>query len=317
MTSTELTGQVMLRPSTQEDIALRVRWLNDPEVTEFTRVEVGEVTQESAERRAAGRTDPVWMIEVDGRPIGCCDLRLEAARQQAGFGIVIGEKEYWGRGYGAAALREVLRRGFGEMHLHRIDLTVFAQNHRGLRCYRKCGFRCEGLHRQAVWKRGRWVDVVSMAILRSEWEALIRPPDGVGEFTLAEYDQLAALWQAAGLSPRASDTKEEVAKKLRRDPDLFLVARREGRIVGSVIGGWDGRRGWVYRMAVHPECRREGVGSALLRELEVRLQRKGALTIRLVYDLNNTAAEAFYRSLGYQPNPACGLMHKPCGKGET
>ncbi len=165
------TGRVTLRPSTREDIPLRVRWLNDPEVTEFTGVDVGKVTPESTERYLAEKTNPDWMIEVDGRPIGCCDLRVDEAARQAGFGIVIGEKECWGHGYGTQALREVLRIAFEELGLHRVHLVAFATNHRAIWCYAKCGFRCEGAHRQSFWKRGHWRDQVTMAILRSEWEA--------------------------------------------------------------------------------------------------------------------------------------------------
>ena len=153
-------------------------------------------------------------------------------------------------------------------------------------------------------------------------------------FTINDYDQVAKLWRAAGLSPRPSDTRDEVAKKLRCDPDLFLVAVaqlahvaqlvlslpkepppglrshgevgsavsviRSGRwIVGTVIGGWDGRRGWVYRMAVHPDYQRRGIGTALMRDLEERFRAKGALAINVIYNTDNARARAFYCSLGY------------------
>ena len=68
-----------------------------------------------------------------------------------------------------------------------------------------------------------------------------------------------------------------MALKVERDPDLFLVATLDGRIVGAVMGGWDGRRAYVYHLAVVHELRRRGVGDALMDELEERLRRKGAL----------------------------------------
>ena len=167
--------RVRLRPVTEADLPDYARWLNDPEVTEFTAME-GPVMLKGEREWFARISDPksdtrCWAIEVDGRHIGNCALQLDASGETAGFGILIGDKTQWNKGYGAAALREVLRIGFEEMGLHRIHLQAFAENARGIRCYEKCGFRHEGLHRQARWKRGEWRDMVSMAILREEWEA--------------------------------------------------------------------------------------------------------------------------------------------------
>ena len=169
-------ARVRLRAITEANLPDYVRWLNDPEVTEFTALESGNATLEGEREWFAQISDPDsrnrnLAIEVDGRHVGNCALMPDGAGRTAGFGIIIGEKAAWGKGYGTAALREVLRMGFEEMGLHRIHLEAFGGNARGLRCYEKCGFRREGLHRQARWKRGRWVDVVSMAILQEEWEA--------------------------------------------------------------------------------------------------------------------------------------------------
>jgi len=168
--------RVCLRPITEADLPDYLRWLSDPEVTEFTAME-GPITLEGEREWFARVSDPEsgirnWAIEVDGRHIGNCALHLDKrSGPTAGFGIVIGDKAAWNKGYGTAALREVLRIGFEEVGLHRIHLQAFAENARGIRCYEKCGFRREGLQRQAWFKRGRWIDVVTMAILREEWEA--------------------------------------------------------------------------------------------------------------------------------------------------
>jgi RimJ/RimL family protein N-acetyltransferase len=168
--------RLRLRPHTAADLPNYVTWLNDPDVTEFTALESGNVTLEGEREWFATISDPEsrtrnWAIEVDGRHIGNCALHLHESGEMAGFGIIIGDKTQWGKGYGTAALREVLRIGFEEMGLHRIHLQAFAGNARGIRCYEKCGFRHEGVLRQARFKRGRWVDVATMAILREEWEA--------------------------------------------------------------------------------------------------------------------------------------------------
>lgn len=124
---------------------------------------------------------------------------------------------------------------------------------------------------------------------------------------------MAQLWNIAGLPPRSADTRDEIAKKLRRDPDLFLVACRGSRIIGTVIGGWDGRRGWVYRMAVHPDYQRQGIGRALMSELESRFRSKGALAVNLLYDSDNAQARAFYKSMGYEERKGIGVMAKALG----
>jgi RimJ/RimL family protein N-acetyltransferase len=315
-----MMAQINLRPVAEEDLPNYVLWLNDPEVTQFLQgVEAGNVTLES-EREwlkaiTADELDHTWAIEIDGRHIGSSRLHLDAGQATASFGLVIGDKAAWNKGYGQAVLQEVLRRGFEELDLHRIYLTVFARNYRAQRCYEKCGFRLEGTMRQSVLKRGRWEDIIRMAILREEWEALQAPPTEAGEiqlreFRLSDYEQLRALWQASGLPPRPSDREEEVAKKLARDPDLFLVAWEGARIIGSVIGGWDGRRGYIYRLAVLPDCQRRGVGRRLIKELEKRFRSKGTLAVNLNYDAGNPRARAFYRSLGYEERKGAGVMGK-------
>ena len=110
------------------------------------------------------------------------------------------------------------------------------------------------------------------------------------------------LWRTAGtgiqLSP--SDRPEEIHKKLQRDPDLFLVAEEEGRIVGAVLGGFDGRRGMVYHLAVDPSLRRRGIGRALMVEMETRLRAKGCLKYYLLITHGNAEARHFYRALGWE-----------------
>jgi RimJ/RimL family protein N-acetyltransferase len=312
-------AQVRLRPITEADLPDYVEWLNDPEVTRFTQIE-GPLTLEHEREWFRRVTAPEsktrsWAIEAHGRHIGNCALMPDESGETAGFGVIIGDKSQWGKGYGTAALREVLRIGFEEMGLRRVHLTAFAGNARGIRCYEKCGFRHEGVRRRHFLKRGRWENVVCMGILRDEWQATASSWRGEGlkirEFILSEYDDVAELWRAAELPPRPLfDNRTEIAKKLRRDPDLFLVALEGGRIVGTVIGGWDGRRGWIYRMAVHPDCQRRGIGRALMAEVEGRLRSKGALAINAVYNETNVAASSFYEAIGYDHRDGVGVMGK-------
>jgi ribosomal protein S18 acetylase RimI-like enzyme len=125
-------------------------------------------------------------------------------------------------------------------------------------------------------------------------------------FALDDYPAVLALWQAAGpgLEVRPSDAQPEVAKKLARDPDLFLVAQAEGVVVGVIMGAWDGRRGWLHHLAVAQDYRDRGVASALVSEVEQRLRAKGCLKVNLLVQASNLAARRLYERLGYAEMPA-------------
>jgi RimJ/RimL family protein N-acetyltransferase len=175
--------QINLRPVTEADLPNYVLWLNDPEITQYLGLDPGKITLEGerewlARITAPDSSDHVWAITADGETIGCCSLTLDGTRQNASFGIHIGDKACWGQGYGTAAVGEVLRAGFEELGLHRVHLGVFPENPRAVRCYEKCGFRHEGLMRQARLKGGQWRDLVTMAILREEWEGRDRQNAG-------------------------------------------------------------------------------------------------------------------------------------------
>jgi ribosomal protein S18 acetylase RimI-like enzyme len=116
-----------------------------------------------------------------------------------------------------------------------------------------------------------------------------------------DYKPVLALWQNAGDGVRLgrSDSLDEIEKKLLRDPDLFLLAEDQGRIVGSVIGGFDGRRGLVYHLAVSLGCRQKGLGDRLMRELEDRLRAKGCLRVYLLVTKDNLGAIRFYEKRGW------------------
>ncbi len=132
------------------------------------------------------------------------------------------------------------------------------------------------------------------------------PPPAAGELKIRQfhferdYRAVLDLWKNAGpgiqLSP--SDEPGEIRKKLQRDPDLFLVAELNGRLVGAVLGGFDGRRGLAYHLAVAPAHRKRGIGRRLMQELENRLRAKGCLKYYLLVTRQNQEALAFYQSLG-------------------
>ena len=113
-----------------------------------------------------------------------------------------------------------------------------------------------------------------------------------------EAPQILALWQQAEATPSPTDTRDEVMKLLGEASAVLLVAEADGRLVGTVIGGWDGWRGNIYRLAVLPAYRRRGIARALVGEAERRLSRMGARRISALVESDHPWATDFWDSLG-------------------
>ena len=125
----------------------------------------------------------------------------------------------------------------------------------------------------------------------------------IREFRFPEdYVGVYGLWSnaGAGIHLRRSDDPDEIEKKLQRDPDLFLVAEADGKIVGTVLGGFDGRRGMMYHLAVVASRRRQGIGAILMEELERRLRAKGCIRYYLLVTADNLDAIQFYEMRGWE-----------------
>jgi RimJ/RimL family protein N-acetyltransferase len=164
------------------DLDRCLTWINDPEVTAFMagqlRYPFSRESEEEWLRGAVTRTRPPEIglaIETlaEGRHIGSVGLhQVSAETRKAGFGIMIGDKECWNRGYGTDATLIILRFAFDEMNLNRVWLEVHDDNARAIACYRKCGFVEEGRLRQHRFKGGAYHDTIVMGVLASEFEAL-------------------------------------------------------------------------------------------------------------------------------------------------
>jgi ribosomal protein S18 acetylase RimI-like enzyme len=116
-----------------------------------------------------------------------------------------------------------------------------------------------------------------------------------------DYPAVRQLWEKAGpgIQLRRSDDLVEIQKKLQRDPDLFLVAEVDGKMLGTVVGGFDGRRGMVYHLAVTELFRKQGIGEMLMDELERRLKAKGCIRCYLLVTVENEGAMRFYKKHGW------------------
>jgi len=115
-----------------------------------------------------------------------------------------------------------------------------------------------------------------------------------------EYEAVLALWASAGpgIQIRPSDTPGEMLKKVKMDPGLFLVAETNREIVGSVLGGFDGRRGMVYHLAVAEHARHRGIALSLMNEIERRLRERGCIKYYLLVTPDNERALQFYDRFG-------------------
>lgn len=108
------------------------------------------------------------------------------------------------------------------------------------------------------------------------------------------------LWTLVlpGTAPH-HDPATSIRKKLEFDRELFLVAELDGQVVGTAMGGYDGHRGWIYSVAVHPDQRRHGIGTALIRRLESLLIERGCPKVNLQVLTTNNDVVAFYEKLGF------------------
>ena len=110
----------------------------------------------------------------------------------------------------------------------------------------------------------------------------------------------ARLWREVFPdAPSWNEPEADIRRKLAVQPELFLVATVDSKIVGTVMAGYDGHRGWVHYLAISPERRTQGIGAALMAEVEERLGKMGCPKLNLQIRGTNKEAVAFYRKLGY------------------
>ena len=120
-------------------------------------------------------------------------------------------------------------------------------------------------------------------------------------FAMADSDAAVALWHATGLTRPWNDPQRDIERKLRVQPELFLVATDDDVLIGTVMAGYDGHRGWLYYLASLPDRRGEGIARALVAEAESRLLAMGCPKVQLMVRPENEAARGLYAALGYEP----------------
>ncbi len=117
---------------------------------------------------------------------------------------------------------------------------------------------------------------------------------------ITDREQVVALWKAVlGYDAPHNAPDLAIAKKMEVDDGLFFVAVEDGSVIGTVMAGYDGHRGWIYSLAVAPSRQRLGIGSRLVRAAEEALIEKGSMKINLQIMAGNESVASFYTSLGY------------------
>jgi len=117
--------------------------------------------------------------------------------------------------------------------------------------------------------------------------------------TPSDVDAVLDLWAASGAAPTVTDNVESLRSLIAHDPDALLVAEASGRIVGSLIAAWNGWRGSFYRLAVHPDHRRRGLATRLVREGEECLRDRGAVRLDAIVTADDATAMALWAAVGY------------------
>jgi RimJ/RimL family protein N-acetyltransferase len=174
--------RIYLRPAERADLETFVRWFGDGQVTRYLMARApfslameGRWFERLQERQGKNDYHFVICLVADGRAIGTAGLHeLDLENGSAEFGIAIGEKGEWNKGYGTEALQAISDFGFGQLRLERIWLEVYEPNARARRSYEKAGFAVEGTLRRAHFLEGEHVDVLIMSQLRDEWHTLGR-----------------------------------------------------------------------------------------------------------------------------------------------
>jgi len=122
----------------------------------------------------------------------------------------------------------------------------------------------------------------------------------IEKFSMKFYEEVVELWRKSGISVGSTDTKEELERVVRRTPQLFLVGKINEKIISVVIGGFDGRRGYVHHLAVDPDYQKKGYGKMIMGELMNKFLKLNVHKVHLFLEKYNKEVVEFYRNLGWE-----------------
>ncbi len=174
--------KVELKPFERHHIAKLVEWRNDPEVSywsdgrepdyELTTLEEAEISFTNNVKSGSKLDGYMFSVyTLDGQYIGVADYRdVDRIKRSCTIGIAIGEKDYWGNGYGSDAIDVLVEFLFNRLNLRRIQLDTWSGNERAIKSYQKCGFKIEGTLKENEYIEGRYYDTIIMGLLKGHWK---------------------------------------------------------------------------------------------------------------------------------------------------
>ena len=118
-------------------------------------------------------------------------------------------------------------------------------------------------------------------------------------FTIDMYEEVVSLWKSTGLTLGSSDTKDQIDRVLKRNPTLFLVGKKDNKIISAVFGGFDGRRGFVHHLAVDIKYQNQGYGKQMMNELMAKFKDMDVHKVHLFIENQNKQVVHFYKKLGW------------------
>ena len=165
-----------MRPIKLSDAADYIKWFKDKEVVRFLGANLFNIKEKGVrdyfKKVLKNKSKLIWAIVApDQKHIGNTSLHLDKLNKRSDFGIVIGDKNYWGNGYATECLKILGDYVFKKLKFNRLQLTVFTDNRRAVRAYQKVGFKKEGILRKHIyaWVGKKYCDEYAMSVLRSEW----------------------------------------------------------------------------------------------------------------------------------------------------
>lgn len=171
--------RIVLREYQDDDLQYMRQWVNDPDITAnlsdnflypHSSYETESFFQTMAQGKAANKSFVIGARE-SLEYIGQIDLyKIDWKNRFASLAIVIGRKEYLGKGYGGEAIRMLQKFAFEELNLNRLELEAYEYNQSAHKCYVQCGFQEEGRYRNKIYKSGTYRDSIVMSILKHEYE---------------------------------------------------------------------------------------------------------------------------------------------------
>ena len=122
----------------------------------------------------------------------------------------------------------------------------------------------------------------------------------IREMKIEDYDQVYSLWEDTDIILKKSDEKQEIDRMIKRNPYTCLVGEKDNEIISAVMGGFDGRRGYIHHLAVKPELQGKGLGREMMEEVVKRFKDLKVIKVHLFVEENNIDVKDFYRNIGFE-----------------